>query len=120
MTRPVVRSGGDLDFIPSDMVAPKSSRNFFALFLLIFGKALGIVGLMVGSRHHTLGAVLLVLDGVCIAAAIAVALQVGRAQAKETEEDKERLARMIREGTLGQYLRDLDDEAKSAKEREPR
>jgi len=101
------------------MAEPKSSRNFFALFVLLFGKALGIAGIVVGSQHRALGAVLLGLDGVCIAAAIAIALQVGRSHAKETEDDKQMLARMIREGTLKQYLRDLDDEANRAKDREP-
>jgi hypothetical protein len=87
---------------------PESSRNYVALFVLILGKALGIGGLIVGAVHRVAGGTLLALDGVFILAAIVLCLRVARGQAQAAQDDKRVLARLIREGTLKQYLRDLE------------
>ena len=94
------------------MPEPKS-QNHLALFLLILGKALGIGGLILGAVHRVAGGTLLVLDAVFIVAAITVALRVSRKQATEAASDKETLARLVREGTLKQYLRDIEAERSS-------
>lgn len=85
-----------------------NSRNFIALALLVLAKALGIGGLIVGAHHRVLGGTLLVLDGVFLVAAVAICLGVSRARSKAEIGQKEILAQMVREGTLKQYLRDLE------------
>lgn len=87
---------------------PETSRNFVALALLILAKALGIAGLIVGAHHRFAGGFLLALDGVFLASAVALCLGVARARNKAEIGQKEVLAQMIREGTLKQYLRDLE------------
>ena len=88
------------------------SSNSLAIFLLVFGKALGIAGLIVGAVNRTLGGILLVLDGVFITAALVIALRNGREQVKEADADKAVLARLVREGALKQYLREIETDAK--------
>ena len=88
------------------------SSNSLAIFLLVFGKALGIAGLILGSVNRTGGAILLVMDGLFITAALVIALRNGREQAKEANADKEVVARLVREGALKQYLREIESEKK--------
>ncbi len=87
---------------------PETSRNFIALALLILAKALGIAGLIVGASHRFAGGFLLVLDGVFLVAAVAICLGIARDRKKAEAGQKEVLAQMVREGTLKQYLRDLE------------
>jgi hypothetical protein len=87
---------------------PETSRNFVALALLILAKALGIAGLIVGAHHRVAGGLLLALDGVFLVVAVAICLGVARSRKKEEQGQKEMLAKMVREGTLKQYLRDLE------------
>ena len=95
------------------MSNPQRSRNYLALGLLIVGKLLGIGGLVVGSSSRILGGTLLALDGILITAAVIVCVGTMRARAKEDAGQKELLRQMMKEGTLKQYLRDLEDEQRT-------
>ncbi|MFO0738107.1 MAG: hypothetical protein U0270_19600 [Labilithrix sp.] len=89
------------------------SSNSLAIFLLVLGKALGIAGLMVGTVNRVAGGILLLLDGILIVAALVIALRNGREQAKEADNDKAVLARLVREGSLKQYLREIEEDEKA-------
>lgn len=97
------------------MPTSQRSRNYLALGLLIVGKLLGIGGLVVGSSSRVLGGTLLTLDGILIVAAVAVCVATMRARAKEDDGQKEVLRQMMKEGTLKQYLRDLEEEQRGAR-----
>ncbi len=90
------------------------SRNYLALGLLIVGKLLGIGGLVVGSSSRILGGTLLALDGILIVGAVVVCLGTMRARTKQDAGQKELLRQMMKEGTLKQHLRDLEEEQRSA------
>ena len=95
--------------------SPANSRNFVALALLVLAKVLGIGGLIVaGSGHRTAGAVLLALDGVLLVAAVVICLRGLRARKSEDEESKAMLAKMVREGTLKEFLREVEQQPKSS------
>ncbi len=95
------------------------SRNQLALVTLVTGKLLGIGGLILGgSTHRTLGGLLLVVDAVCIVVAIVLCARNMRGRAKEDAGHKQILAQMVREGTLQQYLRDLQEEQRAEKSRD--
>jgi hypothetical protein len=83
------------------------TRNHLALGLLLFGKALGIVGLVLGMSHRFAGGLLLTLDGFLIVGSIALCVGTSRLQDKVDRGHKAALAEMLREGTLDQLLRDL-------------
>ncbi len=85
-------------------------RNYTAMGLLVVGKLFGIAGLVVASRSRLLGGTLLGLDGVLITAAVIVALAAMKTHARDDDEQKALLRRMMREGTLKQALRDLEAE----------
>ena len=86
------------------------SSSSLAIFLLVLGKVFGIAGLIVGSVNRTLGGILLGLDGVCIVAALVIALRNSREQVKEADADKAVVARLVREGALKQYLREIEND----------
>jgi hypothetical protein len=86
------------------------SRNYVALGLLIVGKLLGIGGLVVGSSFRVLGGTLLGLDGLFILSAVVLCLRTMKARAREDMGQKAVLRQMMKEGTLKQYLRDLEAE----------
>lgn len=91
------------------------AHNRVALAALITAKVIGIGGLVVAVMgHRTLGGTLLALDGVLIATAIGVSLRLMRRREEEDTSQKAALAQMIREGTLKQFLRDLEAEGVSA------
>jgi len=94
----------------SDMLR---SRNYLALGLLIIGKLLGIGGLVVGSSSRVLGGTLLALDGTFIVAAVVICLGTMKARAKQDAGQKDVLRQMMKEGTLKQYLRDLEEEQRT-------
>jgi hypothetical protein len=82
--------------------------------MLLFAKIFGIVGLVLGlTSYRPLGAVLLVLDGVLLGAAVALALRTMRSEVVEEKTQKQLLAQMVREGTLEQYLRDIQVSAQT-------
>jgi hypothetical protein len=86
-------------------------RHQLAFGFLILGKALGIGGLVLAFAGHPFGGgVMLALDGAFIVTAIVIALRVMSERAKEEAGHKQVLAQMVREGTLKQYLRDLQTE----------
>ena len=88
------------------------SRNTLALAFLIFGKLLGIGGLVVGGSHRILGGTLLGLDGLFIFIAVGVCLKTMKDRRTEESGHKDLLRQMMKEGTLNQYLRDLKAEEK--------
>ncbi len=88
--------------------------NYTAIALLVAGKLSGIVALAVGGKARLLGGILLVSYGLFIAASIGVAIRGMRARAKEDDAEKALLRRMKEEGTLSQYLRDLEAEDRKA------
>jgi len=96
------------------MPTAESSQRSLALFFVLLSKVLGIGGLVLGAYHRAGGATLLALDGLFIVLGIALCIRIGREQAKAEEEDKQILARLVREGTLKQYLRDVEVEARRA------
>ncbi|HVH40978.1 MAG TPA: hypothetical protein VM925_01505 [Labilithrix sp.] len=89
------------------------SRNRLALALLVVGKLLGIAGLVVGSAHRFAGGLLLGFDGLLIVVAVGVSLRTMKAREAEDSGHKELLRQMMNEGTLKQYLRDLEAERES-------
>jgi len=97
------------------MSDPIRSRNYLALGMLVLGKVLGIAGLAVGSSSRILGGSLLTLDGLFIVAAVVVCLRTMKKRAEEDAGQKAVLRQMMKEGTLKQYLRDLEDEERAAK-----
>lgn len=79
-----------------------------AFAMLVAAKVFGIAGLILGvTRYRILGGALLGLDAVMIVVAIAIGLRGMRSVVREEETHKKLLAKMIEEGTLRQYLRDL-------------
>ena len=94
--------------MPRRSIVEVKSRNGIALAMLLFGKVAGITGLIVGiTQYRVLGGVLLGLDGALLVGAVVLALQNMRAVAREETDQKQVLEKMIQEGTLDQYLRDL-------------
>lgn len=91
------------------------SRNYLALGMLVLGKVLGIAGLAVGSTSRVLGGSLLVLDGIFIVAAVVVCLRTMKKRSEEDAGQKAVLRQMMKEGTLKQYLRDLEEEQRATK-----
>jgi hypothetical protein len=89
-------------------------RNPTALALLIAGKMIGIGGLIVGSEARVLGGILLGIDGVCIVAAIAVSMRTWSERSREELSQKDVLRQLVKEGTLQQFLRDIEEERKAA------
>lgn len=80
--------------------------------MLIAAKIFGIVGLVLGATSfRPLGAALLAMDGALLAATVAVVVRRMRHVAQEEETHKQILAQMVREGTLRQYLRDIEASA---------
>lgn len=99
------------------MAAPLN-RNHLALAILVVGKLFGIAGLVVGSSSRVLGGTFLGLDGVFIVAAVVMCLRTMKAREKEDDGHKQVLRQMVREGTLKQYLRDLETEESAKAEAE--
>ena len=77
-----------------------------------------MAGLIVASWSRLLGGILLAIDAILIVAAITMALRSGQKQVQEANADKEVVARLVREGALKQYLREIEDEKKSEAEAE--
>lgn len=95
------------------------SRNQLAITAVVAGKILGIGGLVLGSSaHRTLGGLLLCIDGLCIVIATILCLRNMRSREKEDAGHKQVLAQMIREGTLKQYLRELEADERADKARD--
>jgi uncharacterized membrane protein required for colicin V production len=85
------------------------NRNYLALATLALAKVLGLIGLALGyTQHRTLGGVLLGMDGVLLVVTVILAAQMMRGVKREEETQKDVLEKMIREGTLQQYLRDIE------------
>ena len=95
-------------------MASPSSSNRLAIFVLVLGKALGIIGLVVAMWNRTIGGILLALDAALIVAAIVIALRNTQKIVKEADADKEVVARLMREGALKQVLREIEEEEKDA------
>ncbi len=91
------------------------SGNTIALITLITAKVVGIIALVIGSEHRTLAAVLLGLAGVLVAAAAVLCILIMRGRSKVDDGKKAMLAEMKRDGTLDQYLRELEAEAATSK-----
>ena len=87
------------------------SGNMIALATLITAKVIGIIALVVGSAHRTLGAVLLGLAGVLILSAAVLCILIMRGRSRVDDGKKAMLAEMKRDGTLDQYLRELEAES---------
>lgn len=85
------------------------NKNHLAIALLVFGKLLGIAGLVAGAAHRVAGGTLLLLDGLFLLAAVVLCVGAMNGREKEDRENKKVLAQMVREGTLQQYLRDLKE-----------
>ena len=96
------------------MATPLRSRNHFALALLVVGKLFGIGGLVVGSSHRLAGGTLLGIDALFIVVAIVFCLRTMKAREAEDAGHKDLLRQMMKEGTLKQYLRDLEAEKASS------
>ncbi|HVJ88369.1 MAG TPA: hypothetical protein VM580_01110 [Labilithrix sp.] len=87
------------------------SRNQVALVFLVVAKLLGIGGLVVGSSHRQLGGMFLGLDALFIVIAVGLCVKTMKARETEASGHKQLLKQMMQEGTLHQYLRDLQFEA---------
>jgi hypothetical protein len=84
------------------------SRNQVAMPMLVFAKVFGIAGLILGATSYRfLGGTMLVFDGVLLAFAVYLGIRNVKEEKVDEEDHKKVLERMMREGTLDQYLRDL-------------
>lgn len=92
------------------MSDPSRTRHRIALGLLVFAKVLGILALVIGSSYRVLGGVLLGFDALLIVTAVVLCLRIMKRRAREESEQKAMLRQMMREGTLKQYLRELESE----------
>ncbi|MBX3210712.1 MAG: hypothetical protein KF850_01630 [Labilithrix sp.] len=92
------------------MSLKQRSRNQVALGLLIVGKLFGIAGLALGSTSRILGGSLLGIDGLLIVVAVVMCVLTMKAREREDADEKQVLRQMLKEGTLKQYLRDLEAE----------
>ena len=95
----------------------ETQQNTLAFVLVLLSKVFGIVGLIVGAFHRVAGGTLLLLDGLFIIASVVLCVRLGKKQAKAAEDDRKVVARLVREGTLKQYLRDVEAEARAAEGR---
>jgi len=93
-----------------DMFDTLRFRNYAAIALLIFGKLFGIVGLAVGAGSRILGGTCLVLSGALLAGVVALTIGVMKARAEEENAQKKVLRQMMKEGTLKQFMRDIEAE----------
>jgi hypothetical protein len=92
------------------------SSNSVAFVMLLSAKIFGITGFALGfTGYRPLGGALLVFDGLLLAAAVTLALRTMRSEAREEKTHKEILKQMVREGTLQQYLRDIQTSVQTAK-----
>ncbi|MBX3197417.1 MAG: hypothetical protein KF894_04610 [Labilithrix sp.] len=96
------------------MSLKQRSRNQVALGLLIVGKLFGIAGLALGSTSRVLGGALLGIDGLLIVVAVVMCVLTMKAREREDADEKQVLRQMLKEGTLKQYLRDLEAEEREA------
>lgn len=96
------------------MPESETQQNTLAFVLVLLSKVFGIVGLIVGAIHRVAGGTLLLLDGLFIVASVVICIRLGRKQAKAAADDRMIVARLVREGTLKQYLRDVEAEARAA------
>jgi hypothetical protein len=115
--QPFFSGGGDREALPPSSTPHMPdifrSRNQLALTALVTGKLLGIGGLVLGaSVHRTLGGLFLCIEGLCIVIATVFCVRNMRGRTKEEAGHKQVLAQMMREGTLKQYLRDLQAEGR--------
>ncbi len=85
-------------------------RNYAAIALLVLAKLLGLVGLAVGAGSRVLGGSLLVLSGIFIAGVVALCIGAMRARVVEEDAQKKALRQMMKEGTLKQFMRDIEAE----------
>ena len=85
-------------------------RNFAAIALLVMGKLLGIVGLAVGAGSRVLGGTLLVLAGLFIVGVVVLCVGSMKERVKEENGQKQALRQMMKEGTLKQFMRDIEAE----------
>jgi uncharacterized membrane protein YebE (DUF533 family) len=84
------------------------ARNQLAMATLVFAKVFGIAGLILGATsHRVVGGALLVFDGFLLAFAAYLGVRNMKEEKVEETDQKQVLQRMMREGTLDQYLRDL-------------
>jgi len=84
------------------------ASNRLAIAMLISARVFGSAGLILGATSYRfLGGTLLVLDGLLLAVAAFLGIRNMRENKVEETGDKQLLAKMMREGTLDQYLRDL-------------
>lgn len=82
--------------------------------MLVAGKVFGVVGLALGATdYRLLGGALLAFDGVLLLTAVVIATRSMKKGKSEEKDHKQMLRQMIREGTLDQYLRDLETDRPS-------
>lgn len=83
--------------------------NRIAFIFLIIGKVCGLLGLIVAClQFKSLGASLLFVDGVFIFFALSVCLYSSSLLSKAESSEKQIIERLHKEGTLKQYMKDLN------------
>jgi cyanate permease len=99
------------------MSAALKNRNRLALMALVLAKVCGIVGIILAfAGQRTAGAVLIGFAFVFVAFAIGLTVAVMRVSEHEETGDLAVLEKMVREGTLKQYLRDVEDKLREERE----
>jgi hypothetical protein len=84
------------------------ARIQLAIAMLVAAKIFGIAGLILGATQYRLvGGALLAFDGLLLGAAFVLGLRIVKTHVVEEKDDKRLLQKMMEEGTLDQYLRDL-------------
>ena len=91
------------------MMDKTSNWNRFAIFSLVMAKILGVAGIgLAFAGYKTIGGPLLIADVVMIVLALVLCCFAGNATARQDEDDREVVARMLRSGTLQSCVRELE------------
>lgn len=101
--------------------AEQKRRNRIALTTLVVGKLLGILGIILAfTAHRTLGGVLLALAFTCVAVTIGMSLGTFRKRRDDELSEAAVLEKMVREGTLKDHLRDVEQKLRKEHEEQNR
>lgn len=108
---------------PADdaQTAEQKRRNRSALISLLIGKLLGIAGVILTfSAYRTVGGALIFLAFVFVGGAVYMTMGSFRRQKQAELSDAAVIERMVREGTLKDHLRDVEQKLRAEREEHER
>jgi hypothetical protein len=92
-------------------------RNKLAILSLLLGKVAGIAGIVLAfSPYRTVGGALLVLAFVLVSTAVGLTLTSFRKRKLEEDSSVAILEKMVRDGTLKQHLRDVEEKLRAERD----